>query len=75
MDSLRSKMTAGLLFQSRFDALYALPSRTFYDTPGTHPVSLDMVGADRMRGSLFSSWSSALTPFSVMMETLYESLA
>ena len=75
MDSLRLKITSGLLFQSRFDTLYAPTTRTFYDTPGTHPVSLDMVGADKMRGSLFSSWSSTLTPFSVMMETLYDSLA
>ncbi len=75
MDTLRSKITAGLLFQSRFDMLHAPDARTFYDTPGTHPVSLDMVGADSLRGSLFSSWSSALTPFSLMMDMLYDSLA
>ena len=77
MYMMRSKIAAGLLFQSRLEGMFHLPDawRQLPDVPGTHPVILGTVGAGGFRNRLYSSWSSVLTPFSVMMEVLYDSLA
>jgi hypothetical protein len=74
---LRSKIAAGLLFQSRFEGTFPVSEAwtLLPEPPGPYPVSLEFVGATAFRSRLFSSWSATLTPYSIMMEGLYASFA
>ncbi len=77
MSMMRSKIAAGLLFQTRFEGMFP-PAEALVplpESPGAYPVSLEMIGAAGFRGRLFSSWLSFLNPYAVQMEVLYDSLA